>query len=195
MTATQTSTPTPPASIPSGKIAVVKAAPNGASFTCVVDGITIGTSKHKDYFEFHKRRGDIARLNSLDIGKFIYVDNAGTITEQKKVDGFQVRGNVASAIKHALENPIPAPVGFNGQTHEQAQENGRKGASARHVVVDISRVSPKSAISDDLRQQQIENGRKGAQRAAELRAQAAVAPVQAAPAKRAGRPRKDVAVH
>lgn len=194
MTATQTSTPTATAT---GKIAVIREIPAVTtdlppSFMCVVDGITIGTSKHKDYFEFHKRRGDIVRLNDLDIGKFIYVGADGNIAEQKKVDGAPLaRGNVTKAVALS-SNPKPAPIGFNNQSHTQAQENGRKGAIARlkNTVVPGNRPSIR-VLDDAAKQRSIENGRKGAERAAELRAQAAsgdIKPVKV-PGK-PGRPRK-----
>lgn len=121
---------------PSGIIAVVKEnAPadkeGSPTFTCVVDGVTVGTSKHRDYFEFHKRRGDIVSLNKLNIGKFVYVDAADQVVETKKIEGVPApRASVQRAIALA-KNPAPAPVGFNNQTHAQAQENGRKGAMAR----------------------------------------------------------------
>ena len=237
---TQTSAPT--AAPVAGKIAIVRELPSttkdsAPSFMCVVDGITVGTSKHKDYFEFHKRRGDIVRLNELEISKFIYVGPDGNIAEQKKVDGAApARGNVTKAIALA-SNPKPAPIGFNNQTHAQARENGRKGAIARlknsgvtggrpnassaadhsnatagastrstaraqAAGTKTSAVPPTSKASDkptgasdrsqdDAKQRAIENGRKGAQRAAELRAQAssgAAKPVKV-PGK-PGRPRK-----
>lgn len=222
MTTTQTAPTTAanPTALPSGKIAVVKASPDGASFTCVVDGITVGTSKHKDYFEFHKRRGDIVRLNDLDISKFVYVDSANQITDQVKVEGAApARGAVVHAIKKA-ENPTPAPVGFNNQTHAQAQENGRKGAEARlrnvssggdrpnavganvnskptatsagqtvraasmKASTDKPAAKASGLTPDELKQRQIENGKKGAARAAELRAQAASSADKVVPLKR-----------
>jgi hypothetical protein len=195
---------------PSGKIAIVKQ--QADKFTCVVDGITIGTSKHKDYFEFHKRRGDIVSLKNIDIGKFVYVDEADQILETKKIDGAApARASVARAIALAKE-PKAAPVGFNNQTHAQAQENGRNGAQARLSGAEHPKADGSSAPSDQTQSGQPsaaratqatgtkvkntrpakaqtdkpvaqnalspeetmerarENGRKGAQRAAELRA-------------------------
>jgi hypothetical protein len=233
-TATQATTPAA-----SGKIAVVREIPavttdTPATFMCVVDGITIGTSKHKDYFEFHKRRGDIVRLNDLEISKFIYVGADGNIAEQKKVEGAPAaRGNVSKAIALAAD-PKPAPVGFNNQSHAQAQENGRKGAEARlknagvtgdrpnasgaadqskptasagtqstaraqttgmKASVKNDKPSAKSdakALTDEARQRAIENGKKGAARAAELRAQASSgsSTVSAKVPGKPGRPRK-----
>jgi hypothetical protein len=163
-----------------GKIAVVKADKNAEMFTCVVDGITIGSSKHKDYFEFHKRRGDIVRLAKLPISKFIYIDNADQVLNTVKIEGApSTNASVARAITLAKE---PAPA--------QSAVNDSKGAIAK-----IKEVSKRLLGLDDLELAR-ENGRKGARKAAELRAQVFESSVKVVkiPGK-PGRPRKIAAVN
>jgi hypothetical protein len=47
-------------------------------YVCTINGEPIGESKHKDYFEFHYRRGDITGLMKHDIGGFQYLNDDGT---------------------------------------------------------------------------------------------------------------------
>lgn len=48
-------------------------------FSCVIDGVNIGKSKHMDYFSFHHRRHDVKVLNR-PIAKFIYIGADGNIS-------------------------------------------------------------------------------------------------------------------
>jgi hypothetical protein len=64
---------------------VTKNAETG-KYVCTVEGKEIGSSVYNDYFEFHYRKGDKARLNALTISTFVYVEEDGT---KKEVQAFK----------------------------------------------------------------------------------------------------------
>jgi hypothetical protein len=64
-------------------IATVTRDASNNKFVCTINGQSIGTSKYEDYFEYHYKRGDIARLNSLNIDQFAYLNDDGTVKVTK----------------------------------------------------------------------------------------------------------------
>lgn len=60
-----------------GALAII--VPAAEKFSCVLNGKVIGTSKHKDYWEYHYARGDLKNAQSYGIGKFVRVTTAGAV--------------------------------------------------------------------------------------------------------------------
>ena len=52
---------------------------NTTKFICTVDGTVIGSSRYRDYFEFHYKRADINKLMALNIDQFAYMDDNGAV--------------------------------------------------------------------------------------------------------------------
>jgi hypothetical protein len=67
----------------SATIATVTRDASNNKFICTINGQSIGASKHEDYFEYHYKRGDIARLNSFIIDQFAYMNDDGTVKATK----------------------------------------------------------------------------------------------------------------
>ena len=64
-------------------IATVTRDASNNKFVCTINGQSIGTYKYEDYFEYHYKRGDIARLNNLSIDQFAYMNDDGTVKATK----------------------------------------------------------------------------------------------------------------
>lgn len=61
----------------SGSLAIV--VPVAEKFSCVYNGKVIGTSKHKDYWEYHYARGDLRSAQGCAIGMFVRVSETGAV--------------------------------------------------------------------------------------------------------------------
>lgn len=84
--------------------------PDDGMFACIIDNARIGTSKHKDYFEYHFRRGDIKALAQHKIGEFVYMGADGSVESVVDATKAKKRGGARTA----------APTG------EKANEPGAK---------------------------------------------------------------------
>lgn len=70
--------PRPPPQVDvNGLLAIV--IPTDGKFVCVYDGKVIGSSKHKDYWEYHWARGDLRSAQQYRISKFVRVTDAGAV--------------------------------------------------------------------------------------------------------------------
>jgi hypothetical protein len=54
--------------------AVIELDPVSGKYACTLANVRLGLSKHKDYFEFHYRRGDLPSLNEKYISEFVYLN-------------------------------------------------------------------------------------------------------------------------
>jgi hypothetical protein len=69
--------PDVPPELISESIAVI--IPYNGKYACILGGQVIGTSKHKDYWEYHYGRGDLRSEALRQVAKFIRVDTHGSI--------------------------------------------------------------------------------------------------------------------
>ena len=91
-------------------------------FVCTVNGTSIGASKHEDYFEYHYRRGDIARLNNLQIDQFAYMNEDGSVKEIKEAKRAAPKDQPGTAAPTAItvEAAQAAPTTTSNGDEEQA---------------------------------------------------------------------------
>lgn len=73
-----------------GLLAVI--VPSAGKFSCVYDGKVLGTSKHKDYWEYHYARGDLRCAQGRAISKFVRVTDAGIVESVASAQHLKERG-------------------------------------------------------------------------------------------------------
>lgn len=52
----------------------------GDKYACHLGAVSLGTSKHQDYFEYHLRKGDVKALREAGITAIAYTDDTGDVT-------------------------------------------------------------------------------------------------------------------
>jgi hypothetical protein len=63
--------------------------PVAGKYSCVVAGKVIGTSKHKDYWEYHYRLGDLRSLRGASLSKFVRVDERHEVESVLSAEGLR----------------------------------------------------------------------------------------------------------
>lgn len=63
--------------IANGALAII--APAAGKYSCICNGKVIGTSKHKDYWEYHHARGDLRASQEHPISLFVRISQAGNV--------------------------------------------------------------------------------------------------------------------
>ena len=83
-----------------GSVAII--VPVAEKFSCVCDGEVIGTSKHKDYWEYHYARGDLKAAQTHNIGKFVRLLADGSIECVASAKHLKERGVKGSMISPSM---------------------------------------------------------------------------------------------
>jgi hypothetical protein len=84
------------------------------NFICTVDGTVIGSSRYRDYFEFHYRRADIVKLMAHGIDQFAYMAEDGTV--EKLVEA--KRGTPKVAVPKGAEVKVEGAQAAAAETKE-----------------------------------------------------------------------------
>lgn len=85
----------PPQVDVNGQLAVI--IPTADKFVCVYDGKIVGSSKHKDYWEYHWARGDLRSSQQYRISKFVRITEAGSVESVSSAMTLRKEG-----VKHAF---------------------------------------------------------------------------------------------
>lgn len=83
-----------------GSLAII--VPNAGKFSCVFNGKVIGTSKHKDYWEYHYARGDLKSAQDCPIGKFVRVTSVGAVECVASAQHLKERGVKGSMLPPSI---------------------------------------------------------------------------------------------
>lgn len=80
-----------------GMMAVI--IPTADKYTCLFNGKVLGTSKHKDYWEYHYAKGDLKSIKESSVKKFVRLNDSGDIVCLSCAEKLKTAGQRAAVLK------------------------------------------------------------------------------------------------